>query len=166
MPSSPGNGGRAVVFAPKFRLPALRAGLVERPRLTELLAESDGRLTLLAAPPGFGKSTLLAQWAAADPRAFAFVSLEPSENDPVVLWNCVVGSVRQVAPSFGSSVEPMLQSVGGIVVGPLVRRIAVELDQLSEPRTPKPWRCAQSSRHRLSPHSPRGALVQRCPVSR
>jgi len=95
--------------------------------------DAEGRISVLTAPPGFGKSTLLAQWAAADPRRFAFVSLEPSENDPVELWNCVVGSVRRVVPSFGRSVEPMLYSVGGNAVGPLVRRIAAELDQLAEP---------------------------------
>ena len=127
-----GNGG-GVVFGPKFRLPALRSGLVERPRLTDLLAGSDGRLALVAAPPGFGKSTLLAQWKAADPRAFAFVSLEASENDPLELWHCIADAVRQVVPSFGGSVEPMLHSVGGTAVEPMVRRIAAELDQLNQP---------------------------------
>jgi LuxR family maltose regulon positive regulatory protein len=131
--SSPGNGGHAAVFAPKLRSLSLRSGLVDRPRLTERLVTATGRLVVVTAPPGFGKSTLLAQWAAADPRRFAFVSLEPSENDPVELWNCVVDSVRQVVPSFGSSVEPMLHSVGGTAVEPLVRRIATELDQLPQP---------------------------------
>jgi ATP/maltotriose-dependent transcriptional regulator MalT len=88
---------------------------------------------MISAPPGFGKSTLLAQWAAADPRRFAFVSLEPSDNDPVELWTDIVMSVRQVVPSFGSSLEPTLYSVGGTAVGPLVRRIAAEMDQLTEP---------------------------------
>src|SRR5208282_1097484 len=131
--SSPENGVRGVVFAPKFRSPPLRSGLVERPRITQRLVNAAGRLILVTAPPGFGKSTLLAQWQAADPRRFAFVSLEASENDPVELWNCVVDSVRQVVPSFGASVEPMLHSIGGIAVEALVRRIAAELDQLTEP---------------------------------
>jgi LuxR family transcriptional regulator, maltose regulon positive regulatory protein len=107
---------------------------VERPRLTQrLVNDTSGRLVVVTAPPGFGKSTLLAQWAAADPRRFAFVSLEPSENDPVELWSSIVQAVRQVVPSFGSDVEPMLNSVGGTAVEPLVRRIAAEIDQLSEP---------------------------------
>jgi LuxR family maltose regulon positive regulatory protein len=121
------------VFAPKLRSLALRPGLVERSRLSERLVNAAGALVVVSAPPGFGKSTLLAQWEAADPRRFAFVSLEPSDNDPVELWSCVVDSVRQVAPSFGSSVEPMLHSAGGIAVEALVRRIAAEMDQLSEP---------------------------------
>jgi ATP/maltotriose-dependent transcriptional regulator MalT len=125
------NGGG--VFAPKLRSPALRPGLIERSRLLERLVNAAGALVVVTAPPGFGKSTLLAQWEGADPRRFAFVSLEPSENDPVELWNCVLVSIRQVAPSFGSSVERMLHSVGGIAIEALVRRIAAEMDQLSEP---------------------------------
>jgi LuxR family maltose regulon positive regulatory protein len=121
------------MFAPKFRSPRLRPGLVGRPRLTKQLVKARGTLVVVAAPPGFGKSTLLAQWEAADPRRFAFVSLEPSDNDPLELWNGVVTAVRQVVPSFGASVEPMLQSVGGTAVGPLVDRVAAELDQLDEP---------------------------------
>jgi ATP/maltotriose-dependent transcriptional regulator MalT len=123
----------AAVFPSKFRPLSLRSGLVERPRLTERLLTSAGWLVMISAPPGFGKSTLLAQWAAADPRRFAFVSLEPSDNDPVELWTGIVMSVRQVVPSFGCRLEPMLYSVGGTAVGPLVRRIATEMDQLTEP---------------------------------
>jgi LuxR family maltose regulon positive regulatory protein len=133
-----GPGGRhgadrTVPFAPKFRFPPLRPGLVKRTRLIGELVEATGSLVVLAAPPGFGKSTLLAQWQECDPRAFAFVALEPSENDPVELWSCVVTSIRQRVPSFGNSVEPMLHSVGAIAIDPLVRRIAAEMDQLSEP---------------------------------
>ena len=119
--------------APKFRSPGLRPGLVSRPRLTKQLMKASGALVMVAAPPGFGKTTLLAQWEAADPRRFAFVSLDPADNDPVALWTGVVTAVRQVAPSFGGSVEPMLRSLDGATVGPLVQRVAAELDQLDEP---------------------------------
>jgi ATP/maltotriose-dependent transcriptional regulator MalT len=132
-PSIPDDAGRAGVFAPKLRPPVLRAGMVERPRLTQRLAATTARLVLVSAPPGFGKSTLLAQWEAVDPRRFAFVLLEPSENDPVELWNCVVSSIRQVEPSFGASVQAMLHSVGGIAIDALVRRIATGIEELRQP---------------------------------
>ena len=106
---------------------------MERPRLTERLVKASGPLVVITAPPGFGKSTLLAQWAEVDRRRFAFISLEAAENDPVELWNCVVASIRQLEPSFGSSIEPMLNSVGAIAIDPLVRGIAAEMDQLAEP---------------------------------
>ena len=121
------------LFAPKLRSAPPRCELVARPRLVERLVRADNRLALVAAPAGFGKSTLLAQWQAQDPRGFAFVTLEPSDNDPLELWNCIVMSLRQVEPSFGSTVQAMLHSIGGIAIEPLVRRIAVELEDLQQP---------------------------------
>ena len=117
----------------KLRLPGLRAGAVERPRLTGRLTASDARVVLVAAPAGFGKTTLLAQWANRDDRRFAYVALDPWDNDPLALWSGVVLSVRRLEPGFGASVEPMLQSVGGTVVHGLIRRLSVELEQLDEP---------------------------------
>ena len=121
------------LLARKLRSAPPRCELVARPRLVERLVRADNRLALVAAPAGFGKSTLLAQWQAQDPRGFAFVTLEPSDNDPVELWNCIVMSLRQVEPSFGSTVQAMLQSIGGIAIESLVRRIAVELEDLQQP---------------------------------
>ena len=132
-PSSPDRGSQTFLFAPKLRSASPRSELVARPRLVQRLVQADNRLALVAAPAGFGKSTLLAQWQAQDPRRFAFVTLEPSDNDPLELWNCIVMSLRQVEPSFGSSVEAMLHSLGGIALEPLVRRIAIELEDLQQP---------------------------------
>jgi LuxR family maltose regulon positive regulatory protein len=125
--------GQKPLFAPKFRLPVARPGLVDRPRLTQRLVRAAGPLVIIGAPAGFGKSTLLAQWEAADPRPFAFVSLEPSENDPLELWNCVILSIQQAAPSFANDLAALPPSVEGATIGPLMRRIAAELDQLAEP---------------------------------
>jgi LuxR family maltose regulon positive regulatory protein len=130
---SPSLGERLRVPDSKLRLPALRAGMVERSRLTGRLVASDARVVLIAAPAGYGKSTLLARWANRDGRRFAYVALDASDNDPLALWSGIVLSIRQVEPGFGASVEPMLQSVGGIVVDALVRRLSVELEELDEP---------------------------------
>ena len=104
-----------------------------RPRLLSPLLDTEARLVLVSAQAGFGKSVLLAQWAAADPRRFAYVSLETSDNDPVSLWTGIVASVRQVDPEFGTSVEPMLHSIGGLAVEVLVRRLLLDFESLSEP---------------------------------
>ena len=117
----------------KLRLPGLRAGVVERPRLTGRLVQSDARVVLVSAPAGFGKTTLLTQWANRDDRRFAYVALDAWDNDPLALWSGIVLSIRRLEPGFGASVEPMLQSVGGTVVDALVRRLSVEFEELDEP---------------------------------
>ena len=117
----------------KVKAPWLRDEVVARPRLTDSLVGNSGHLVFMSAPPGFGKSTLLAQWAALDPRPFAFVSLESTENDPTELWASIVHSIRRTAPSIGMSVEASLGSLGGLAVDSIVRRVADELEQLDEP---------------------------------
>jgi LuxR family maltose regulon positive regulatory protein len=69
---SPSTGGEATHRA-----------LIERPRLLQRLgAAQAGRLTLLTAPPGFGKTTLLTQWLPTCQRALAWITLDASDNDP------------------------------------------------------------------------------------
>ena len=119
--------------ASKLRFHSLRRELVDRPRLLEPLLDTEARLVLLSAQAGFGKSVLLAQWAAQDSRRFACVSLEASDNDPVSFWTGVVMSLRQVEPAFGESVQPLLHSMGGLAVEVLVRRLLVDLETLAEP---------------------------------
>ena len=65
----------------KLYIPKVRRGLVSRPRLSDRLSRtSHPRLTLLSAPPGFGKTTLLAAWLDAADRAVAWVSLDETER--------------------------------------------------------------------------------------
>ena len=71
------------VLQSKLAVPTLRPGLVKRPGLTKRLrAKSGVRVVSVSAPAGYGKTTLLAQWAAEDKRPFAWVSLEDRDNDP------------------------------------------------------------------------------------
>ncbi len=130
---APPPGARPQVPPSRFRLPRLPLGTVDRPRLTTRLVGSDAQLFLVCAPAGSGKSTLLAQWAERDPRRFAYLSLESSQNDPVALWTCIISSLRQVLPGFGADSAPMPPSVDGVVLDAVVRRVAVELDRLTEP---------------------------------
>jgi LuxR family maltose regulon positive regulatory protein len=81
--------GRSAVPGPvlvetKLARPRARSEHVARPELRAVLAEGMIRpLTLLAAPPGFGKTTLLAEWAAATAEpAVAWLSLDDDDNDP------------------------------------------------------------------------------------
>jgi LuxR family transcriptional regulator, maltose regulon positive regulatory protein len=86
----------------KLHVPRNRA-LVARPRLTERLDRgAESALTLVCAPAGFGKTTLLAEWLAGG-RTAAWVSLDPRDSDPAVFWTYVVAAVRSVAPGIGAA---------------------------------------------------------------
>jgi LuxR family maltose regulon positive regulatory protein len=79
----------------KLAPPGERPGLVERPRVLERLERSRrSRVVTLIAPPGYGKTTLLAQWAALDERDFAWLSLDHRDNDPVVLLSYVAEALN------------------------------------------------------------------------
>jgi hypothetical protein len=82
-PSTVAELDRAALLATRLHVPCPRAGLVPRPRLLERLAEGMGRdVILVCTPAGFGKTTLLAEWARTGHRPVAWLSLDPGDNDP------------------------------------------------------------------------------------
>jgi LuxR family maltose regulon positive regulatory protein len=86
----------------KLDVPPPRPGLVERSGLVDRLSRArDGRFVSIVAPPGYGKTTALGQWAARDGRQFAWVSLDHRDNDPVVLLTYVAEAL-----DADGSVEP------------------------------------------------------------
>jgi LuxR family transcriptional regulator, maltose regulon positive regulatory protein len=100
----------------KLYLPRSPRGLVSRPRLTERLERGAGsRLSLVSAPAGFGKSTLLAEWLAAGPdgraggRTAAWLSLDRADNSPRTFWTYVVAALRTAAPGVGTAATALLQ---------------------------------------------------------
>jgi LuxR family transcriptional regulator, maltose regulon positive regulatory protein len=101
-PSTDGHPG--VLIETKLHPPAVRKEWVERPELIEHLAGAEVKLILVAAPPGFGKTTLVAQWRCSpvNHKPFAWVSLDTADNDPVRLWWHVVSSLHLACPKFDS----------------------------------------------------------------
>ena len=84
-PQRPGTeaGMPTPILATKLYIPRLRPNVVLRPRLIERLNEGLYRkLTLISAPAGFGKTTLVSEWLAGGARPAAWLSLEDQENDP------------------------------------------------------------------------------------
>jgi LuxR family transcriptional regulator, maltose regulon positive regulatory protein len=82
------------VIPSKLAIPAERPEHVHRTALVNRLRTArHARLVSIAAPAGYGKSTLLAQWAARDRRPFAWVSVDHRDNDPVVLLTHVAAAV-------------------------------------------------------------------------
>ena len=92
-----GSSDGDVLFESKLERVRAPRDVLARPRLTDVLQEAAPTLVLLAAPPGFGKTTVLAQWRDLDSRAFACVSLDSGDNDPVALWSYIVQAIRNAA---------------------------------------------------------------------
>lgn len=120
----------ALVVETKLRPPHLRAGLIPRQRLVERLRDGrERRLTLVCAPAGYGKTTLLAQWQAEDEARtpFVWLSLDRADADPVRLWSHVVRGLQGVHPGAGTSSTSALAS-GPLRIAPLaVPRLINEL---------------------------------------
>ncbi len=102
------------LLATKLSVPPTRVQFVDRPRLFERLAAGlRGRLVLIAAPAGFGKTTLLSAWrttAAASRLPFGWVSLDPGDNDPLLFWSYFLAALEMAAPGVGTSALTILQS--------------------------------------------------------
>jgi LuxR family maltose regulon positive regulatory protein len=81
------------VVQSKVRPPGLRQGLVARPALVNRLRREAAPVVSVVAPAGYGKTTLLAQWAAAESRPVAWLSLDARDNDPAVLLTHAVAAL-------------------------------------------------------------------------
>jgi ATP/maltotriose-dependent transcriptional regulator MalT len=67
-----------------------------------------GGLIVISTPPGFGKTTLLADWARNEDRPVAWLSLDPDDNDPARFWRYVAASIERVYPDVGTSLRTVL----------------------------------------------------------
>ena len=97
----------------KLHVPRRRRGLVPRLRLSERLeGAGEAVLTLVSAPAGFGKTTLLTDWlaTAADGRSTAWLSLDQRDNDPVVFWTYLLSALQTTAHGVGAGALALLQA--------------------------------------------------------
>ncbi len=95
----------------KFYIPQVHPGQVSRARLIERLnAGLDCKLTLISAPAGFGKTTLLSEWAAMCGRPVTWISLDRGDNDLGRFVAYFIGALQQIQPEIGSSVQGVLGS--------------------------------------------------------
>src|SRR5260370_31550062 len=91
------------LLATKLYIPPARLHLVSRPRLIERLNRGwRCQLTLISAPAGFGKTTLLSEWCA--------VSLDQRDNDPARFWAYVIAALEKIFPGTGDPALAMLRS--------------------------------------------------------
>ncbi len=99
----------APLLTTKLHVPSIRPELVARPRLVERLKEGlQRRLTLVSAPAGYGKTTLVTHWLHEAGRPFVWLTLETNDSDPARFLAYLVAALKGIDPRLGQAVEPML----------------------------------------------------------
>jgi LuxR family maltose regulon positive regulatory protein len=94
----------AVLLQTKLHVPRARVGLVPRPKLIERLdSVLDSTVALVSAPPGFGKTTLIATWLEERKHPGAWLSVCTGDNDLFQFLRYLVGALRRVAPAAGAT---------------------------------------------------------------
>ena len=73
----------------------------------------------VAAPAGYGKSALLAEWSAADPRPFAWVSVDAADNDPGALLRYIAAAYAEVAPIDAGVLDVVAEATDAALAGGL-----------------------------------------------
>ncbi|HEX7612732.1 MAG TPA: hypothetical protein VF371_08145, partial [Candidatus Limnocylindrales bacterium] len=103
----------AAILATKLYIPPSRRRVVLRPRLVERLNEglaAGNRLTLVSAPAGFGKTTLVSEWVAGCGRPAAWLSLDEADSDPSRFLTYLIAALQTVAPGIGEGLLTVLGS--------------------------------------------------------
>ena len=127
-------GGAAFdLVASKLRRPLIRPGTVRRSSLIQRLARGGLRpVVSVVAPAGYGKTTLLSQWAERDGQSFAWVSVDDGDNDPKVLLRYVAEALDAVEP-LDERVFDALASPVSSVPGSVVPRLGAAFSSMTSP---------------------------------
>ena len=118
------------LLATKLHVPRPRPGFLARPRLLERLTEGTAHeLTLVCAPAGFGKTSLLGDWARRRRQPVAWLSLDAGDSDPARFWRYVAAALDELRPGVGQRVDalfqggqPPLEAVLTVLVNQLVTK--------------------------------------------
>jgi LuxR family maltose regulon positive regulatory protein len=118
----------------KLHRPSVRRkGLVPRTELVARLQASRAiPLVSVMAPTGYGKTTLLAQWAAKDRRPFAWLTLDDRDNDPTVLLTSIAAAIDRIGP-VDPTVFDILASIRVAMIPAAVHRLREVLNSMSRP---------------------------------
>jgi LuxR family transcriptional regulator, maltose regulon positive regulatory protein len=107
---SPAAPERDALLATKLHVPHPRPGFLARPRLLERLTQGTAlKLTLVCAPAGFGKTSLLGEWVRRSRQPVAWLSLDQGDNDPARFWRYVAAALDGVRPGIHQQVTALLR---------------------------------------------------------
>src|SRR4029453_2576330 len=133
-PDQAATRDRDELLATKLNIPRARDPLV-RSRLIERLNQGMARELVLGwTPAGFGKTTLLADWAAGARWPVGWLSLDPEDNDPMRFWRYVVAALDRVVDGLAEQELPLLTPPSGMwrqgVVAALANQLQATPDEL------------------------------------
>ncbi|HNB39972.1 MAG TPA: hypothetical protein PLG52_00635, partial [Anaerolineales bacterium] len=121
------------VMTTKLRVPPLRTKVVIRQRLLERLQEGlNHSLTLVSAPAGFGKTTLLSEWLGEVNLKVAWLSLDDSDHDTIHFITYLVSALQVIDKSIGESVLGALKSHQPPAVDTLLVALLNDIDSVSQ----------------------------------
>ena len=127
----PGAGGDPLLLT-KLSVRSARPSLVPRRSLCQRIDEGvEGKLTLISAPAGFGKSTLLSTWVAASStggRLVAWLSLDASDNDPARFWRYFLQALSRHQPGLGQTASALLGSPQAPPIATILTTLINDLD--------------------------------------
>src|SRR5512133_302138 len=131
--SSDGPGLPFDVVESKLHVPSGRAEIVPRTALVNRLRAAGAfPLVLVVAPAGYGKTTLLSQWAERDARPFAWISVDERDDDPFVLLKHVAAAIDQIEP-IGPHVAEAFARPDDSIWDRIVPRLSAELSSRASP---------------------------------
>src|SRR6266487_846239 len=114
----------------KISVPPPRLNMVTRPRLMERLnAAKRGTLTLIVAPAGWGKTTLLSAWHA-DASRSAWVSLDEGDNDPIRFWTYIISALNTLHPGVGETTLALMYAASSPPIEDVLTSLLNALIQL------------------------------------
>ena len=103
--------------------PRLRDEMVARPRVQEALERDDVRLTLVAAPPGYGKTVAVRTWRERSSGDVAWVTLDAGDNDPLRFWTYVAMAIDRVRGGLGRGALQRLKVPGGVLESAVIELV-------------------------------------------
>jgi LuxR family maltose regulon positive regulatory protein len=133
------TGERAIVLATKLNSPHISDQLIQRTTLLDAMAVALRRkITLVSAPAGWGKTTLLAQWVVSHTQAaggpvYGWLSIDPPDNDPVRFWTYVISALHKASPALGGrALELVAMGANSLLAAlpTLLNEVAAAEDQL------------------------------------
>lgn len=128
----PGRSQSGSLLEGKVAIPSHGGGGVSRRALIDRARASDSRVVGISAPAGYGKSTLLAEWAASEDRNVGWATVDRFDDDPASLLTLLATAGAVFSPEV-ASVTPSMKSVGTSLLGRSAPVLAQALSRTTEP---------------------------------